>query len=225
MNLDTARQFRALLANSEWLTRTRAFATTLRTAGHQPGELLVVGTPDYEPWHFAAHLTDAARISGHPQLTPTLVRHHIPLGAAPHLAVDLTRLHAAGRQQTVLVIAPSHVPAELLNRIEDARRAGSTILAIDTGDPDLHTLAHDGLTVASNPNPNPNTPPARRDITRGQLSRSDAVGVAFDTAEHLITLCATDQPMPTRSWPRRRLDRQSRTLGGSGLSRWGDRTK
>jgi hypothetical protein len=209
MNLDTARQFRALLANSEWLTRTRAFATTLRTAGHQPGELLVVGTPDYEPWHFAAHLTDAARISGHPQLTPTLVRHHIPPGAAPHLAVDLTRLHAAGRQQTVLVIAPSHVPAELLNRIQDARRGGATILAIDTGDPDLHILAHDALTV---------------DMTPGQLSQSDAVGIEFDTAEHLITLFATDQPIPARSGPGRRLDRQSRTLDGTALSRASDRT-
>src|SRR5579859_5653336 len=65
---------RALLAPTGWLERTRAFARTLRRSTTSPGGLLLVGTPDEEPWHLAAHLDEESRFSGIPELTPTLVR-------------------------------------------------------------------------------------------------------------------------------------------------------
>ena len=197
MNLDTVHHLRGLLADSDWLSRTRAFATALRTAGHSPGGLLLVGTPDHEPWHFAAHLDDTARLTGQPQLAPTLVRHHVPVGAAPHLAVDLTRLHSAARGQTVLIVAPTTPTADLLNRVVDARRAGAIILTIDTNDHDLHTLAHDTLTVAE---------PELTSATTTMAS----VEIGFDTAQHLVTLATGEAIGAPRA--KHRLDHLRRSL-------------
>lgn len=78
---------RALLEGTDWVIRTRGFARTLHTAGHQAGDLLVVGTPTDEPWHMVAHLADEARLAGIPELAPTLVRHRVPAGAPAHLSV------------------------------------------------------------------------------------------------------------------------------------------
>ena len=62
---------RALLAPTGWLERTRAFALGLRKATRSPGGLLLVGTPDEEPWHLTAHLDEESRLSGIPELMPT----------------------------------------------------------------------------------------------------------------------------------------------------------
>ena len=201
MNLDTARHLRTMLSNSEWLARTRVFATSLRSAGHSPGGLLIVGTPDHEPWHFAAHLDDAARLSGQPHLAPTLVRHHVPAGAAPHLAVDLSRLHHAARGQTVLVAAPITPPHDLLNRLEDARHAGAVILTIDAGDPDLHAIAHETLTIAE-------TTLAETETSTGRASSH----VNFDTVEHLVSLTASESTTAATTRGLGRIERLNRIL-------------
>jgi hypothetical protein len=144
---------RELLAGSEWPELTRSFAGSLRGAVRRgaAGGLLLVGSGGYEPWHMAAHLDDEAAWSGLPELSPTLVRHQVPPGAPPHLAVGTARLEAARRGGTVLVVTPERAESGLLERVNDARRAGATVLAMDAGDPELRSLAHDALTVPSQP--------------------------------------------------------------------------
>ncbi|MET9685100.1 hypothetical protein ABZY29_33640, partial [Streptomyces coeruleorubidus] len=67
---------REVLAGTEWLGATRRFAGALRgSVVSHGGGMLLVGTPEYEPWHLAAHLVDEAAWSGTPELAPTLVRH------------------------------------------------------------------------------------------------------------------------------------------------------
>lgn len=107
----------------------------------------MVGTPAYEPWHVTAHLDDEARLAGIPELTPTLVRWAPPAGAPPHLSVGLARLEAAQRGETLFVVAADSAPVPLLERVDDARHVGATILALDAGDPELDALAHEALTV------------------------------------------------------------------------------
>jgi hypothetical protein len=141
-------RLRAALAGSGWIERAVSLATGLRSAGHDPGGLLLVGTPDDEPWHLAAHLDDEARWAATPTLRPTLVRWAPPPGAPPHLAVDLSRLEHLGRGETLFVVAPAAPPDQLLERVADARRAGATVLALDGSEqPDLSELAHEALVV------------------------------------------------------------------------------
>ncbi|OEU88142.1 hypothetical protein DB35_17220 [Streptomyces abyssalis] len=125
---------REALAGTEWVQSARRFAGSLRTsvAPHRGG-LLLVGTESYEPWHLAAHLDDEAAWSGQPELSPTLVRHRVPPAAPAHLSAGLGRIEAAGRRETVLVVTPGDPGPELLERVNDARRAGATVLALDGG--------------------------------------------------------------------------------------------
>jgi hypothetical protein len=157
---------RALLAPTGWLDRTRAFARGLRQATRTPGGLLLVGTPAEEPWHLTAHLDEESRLSGIPEMMPTLVRWQVPDGAPPHLRVGLERLRAARRGETVFVVTPSTAPVPLLERVSDARKVGATIFALDQGDPELERLAHEALSIA----PGPGVP-----------------GVSFGAAQHLIS--------------------------------------
>ncbi|MQY11197.1 hypothetical protein SRB5_13110 [Streptomyces sp. RB5] len=179
---------REVLAGSEWLPATRRFAASLRAAVQtHGGGLLLVGTREYEPWHLAAHLDDEAAWSGRPELSPTLVRHRVPYAAPAHLAVDLSRLEAAGRGQTVLVVAPGEPGGGLLERVSDARRGGATVLAID-GPRELTSLAHE--TLAADP----------------------AGGVDLDTVQHLVSAAAgeTADPAPPPRARRRFTDRLAR---------------
>lgn len=137
---------RDVLTPTGWVDRTREFAARLRRAT-TPGGLLLVGTPQDEPWHMAAHLADEARYADLPQLDPTLLRWAPPVGAPGHLTVGLDRLELTRRGETVLVVAERMAPASLLERVDDARRAGATILALDAGDPELEDLAHEVITV------------------------------------------------------------------------------
>jgi hypothetical protein len=123
------------------------FGRALRTSPRSAGGLLVVGTPDYEPWHVTAHLDDEARLAGIPELTPTLVRWAPPPGAPAHLSVGLARLEAARRGETLFVVAEDSAPVPLLERVNDARHVGATILALDEGDPELDALAHESLAI------------------------------------------------------------------------------
>ena len=158
---DLARTLRRLQA-AGWLDGARRFASALRTAGHEPGRLLVVGTAEHEPWHLTAHLADAARWRSIPALQPVLVRRHVPAGAPPHLSVGIDAVHRAGRGATVLVAAPDLPDAHLLERLDDARRGGATLFALHPGQGDLETLAHESLALPGVPD-------------------------AFDTAGHVVS--------------------------------------
>jgi len=179
VRVDSARVLllRETLAMTGWVERTRGFADSLRRVS-QPGRLLLVGTPDEEPWHLAAHLDDESRLSGLAQLSPTLVRWAPPPDAPPHLSVTLARLEAAARGETVFVVAPAAAPESLLERVADARRTGATILSIDGGDDELGTLVHDRLVV-----------PASRD-DRLVVATDVPVDVDIDTVSHLVSVAA-----------------------------------
>lgn len=168
---------RELLASTGWVDRTRAFAATLRRSTHQPGGLLLVGTPTEEPWHLAAHLDDESRLAGIPELSPTLVRWDPPPQAPPHLSVTLARLEAARRDETVFVVAPDEAPEQLLERVADARRTGATILSIDEGDDELASLAHDRIVV-----------PAQDESL--VVARSMPTTVDMAMVQHLVSVAA-----------------------------------
>ncbi|WP_064458605.1 hypothetical protein [Streptomyces hygroscopicus] len=179
---------REVLAGTEWLRATRRFAGSLRASvGRREGGLLLVGSEEYEPWHLAAHLDDEAAWSGLPELFPTLVRHRVPEGGAvpAHLAVGLGRLESAGRGETLLVVAPGAPGAGLLERVNDARRGGATVLALDAGDTELRALAHDGLSAPGAGDPD------------------------LDTVQHLVSAAAGENSLP-RPGRRRFQDRLAR---------------
>ena len=160
---------RALLAPTGWLDRTRQFAGALRHRARTPQGLLIVGTPDDEPWHMTAHLTDESELAGLPGLRPTLVRWAPPPGAPPHLSIGLERLEQAGRSETLLVVSAQAAPERLLDRVADARKAGSSIFALDQGDPELDGLVHESLAVRPERDP-----------------------LSFDAAQHLVTFAVGD---------------------------------
>ena len=147
MNADEVALLRVLLEGNGLDERVADFSATLGAAPQPQGGLLLVGTPDEEPWHFAAHLSDEARYVSRPELEPTLVRWAPPPGAPPHLAVGLERLEQVAKRETLLVVAPAATPERLLDRVADARKGGALVLAIETGDRDLRSLAHESLTV------------------------------------------------------------------------------
>jgi hypothetical protein len=139
--------WRDLLACTDWLDRTRTFARALRGAGHDPGGLLVVGTPQEEPWHLTAHLADEASLAGIPELAPTLVRWQPPTSAPAHLSIGIERLEQVRRRETVFVVAPDTPPDSLLERAWDARKVGATVLAMGREDGALEDVAHESLAV------------------------------------------------------------------------------
>jgi hypothetical protein len=168
--MDVARiaVMRTLLQSTGWVDRTEAFAHTMRTSTRQRGGLLLVGTPEEEPWHLAAHLGDEARISGIPQIAPTLVRWKVPPDAPAHLSITLDRLEAARGGETVFVVAEEPPAEGLLQRVSDARRHGATVLSLEGGTTELTSLAHESLTVVE----------------------SAQVDVSFDTVQHLVSVAA-----------------------------------
>ncbi|MFF8590273.1 hypothetical protein ACF061_02315 [Streptomyces sp. NPDC015220] len=177
---------REVLAGTEWLDATRRFAGVLRgSVVSHGGGLLLVGTPDYEPWHLAAHLVDEAAWSGTPELAPTLVRHHARPSDPAHLAVGLGRLEAARRGETLLVVAPGD-SGPLLERVHEARRAGSTVLALGSGEGELTAMAHEALTVP------------------------EGAELDLDTVQHLVSAATGENALPAPRGRRRFRDRLSR---------------
>jgi hypothetical protein len=159
---------REVLSATGWLEQTRQFARALRTSTRDPGGLMLLGTPEGEPWHLAAHLDDESRFNAIPELMPTLVRWEPPPDAPPHLRIGLDRLAAARRGETLFVVAEEEsAPVPLLERVDDARRTGAVILTLDGGDRELKGLAHESLTV-----------PQRDGL------------ISFDGAQHLISAAA-----------------------------------
>jgi hypothetical protein len=186
MESDQVAILRALLAPTGWLDRTSLFAGALRRSARTPRGLLIVGSAAEEPWHMTAHLADESRLAGVPELEPTLVRWAPALGAPPHLSVGLDRLREASRSETLLVVSGQLAPAELLERVDDVRRLGATVFALDRGDPELDGLAHESLAV----------PEATAPLT-------------FEAAQHLVSAAVPGSPPtgrgPGRDAGRRRL--------------------
>ncbi|MGI5374937.1 hypothetical protein ACQEV2_11940 [Streptomyces sp. CA-251387] len=175
---------REVLAGTEWLGSTRRFAGTLRaSAVAHGGGLLLVGTPEYEPWHLAAHLVDEAAWSGTPELAPTLVRHGARASDPAHLAVGLGRLAAARRGETLLVVSPGGPGAPLLERVHDARQAGATVLALGAEERELTALAHEALAVP------------------------EGAELDLDTVQHLVSAAAGENALPSPRGRRRFRDR------------------
>ncbi|MET7523141.1 hypothetical protein ACFYSJ_22455 [Streptomyces sp. NPDC005248] len=178
---------REVLAGTEWPAAARRFAGALRSSVvPHGGGLLLVGTAAYEPWHLAAHLVDESTWSGLPELTPTLVRHRVEPGDPAHLAVGLGRIEAAGRGETLFLVAPERPGDGLLERVHDARRAGATVLSLDDGDPEVRGLAHETLAVTC---------------------RDD---VDLDTVQHLVSAAAGENSVPAPRGRHRFRDRLSR---------------
>ena len=90
-------------------------------------------------------------------------------GAPPHLAVGLARLEAARRGETLFVVTEDRAPVPLLERVNDARKTGATILALDTGDgdPELDAIAHEALAVPAS--------------------------LSFDAGQHLVSAAAGER--------------------------------
>jgi hypothetical protein len=191
MDADQVAALSALLGPSGWLERTQEFASALRQSARIPGGLLMVGTPEDEPWHLTAHLRDESALAGLPGLAPTLVRWSPPRDAPAHLRVGLARLEAARRGETLLVVSAAAAPAPLLERVDGARRTGATILALDEDDPELEQLAHESLTVSAAP---------------GRVS--------FDAAQHLVSAAAGGQD-GRQLGPRQRLARLLARISGA----------
>ncbi|GGW31239.1 hypothetical protein [Streptomyces caelestis] len=178
---------REVLAGTEWLGATRRFAGALRgSVVSHGGGLLLVGTPEYEPWHLAAHLVDEAAWSGTPELAPTLVRHDARPSDPAHLAAGLGRLEAARRGETLLVVSPEGPAASLLERVSDARRAGATVLSLGPGEGELAAMAHEALAVP------------------------DGSELDLDTVQHLVSAAAGENALPTPRGRRRFRDRAAR---------------
>jgi hypothetical protein len=199
---------RHVLESTPWVDRTRSFARSLRSSTRHPGGLLLVGTPQEEPWHLAAHLDDESRLSDIPELAPTLVRWAPPPGAPAHLAVGLDRLEAARRGETLFVVAPEAAPEALLERVSDAKRLGATVLSLDAGDAELAGLAHDALSV----------PPGGLLVPRSGLEVDEPelldAAVSLDVVSHLVSVAAAE-PLQSATVPARRRgfrDRLARVL-------------
>lgn len=207
MDVSRVLVLRELLASSGWVDRTRGFARTLRGSTTEPGGLLLVGTPQEEPWHLAAHLGDEARITGLPELVPTLVRYAPPADAPAHLSVTLARLESARRGETVFVVAEDDVPEGVLERAWDARKVGATVLAIDAGQTELEDVAHEALTVPTTVDPVDDVPAGYTRTDSGLVVPL----VSFETVQHLVSVAVGEAP-DASAGRRRFRDRLSRAL-------------
>jgi hypothetical protein len=175
-------RFRRLLRSLRLDDASAEFAAALGSGSQSRDSLLVVGTPECEPWHFVAHLAEEAQWAGRPELVPTWVRWTPPATARAHLAVSLDRLSAVRRGDTLLVVAPDGASERLLDRVDDVRRFGGRVMTLHREDHDLAQLSHETLVV-------PVMAPPR----------------TFDVVQHVVTSSASG---PTAR-PKRRLRRQS----------------
>lgn len=183
---------REVLEGTPLLKNAVKFARQLRVRTRTEGGLLLVGPPEGEPWHLTAHLSDEARLNHIPELEPTLVRWVPEPGAPKHLSIGLDRLSATRRGESLLVVSDAPSP-DLLERVDDVRKKGAGIFALDTGDPELEGLAHEVLVVENDP------------------------VVTFDSAQHLVSFAAGEPLLPKQAGGlRSRLGRLLDAISGPG---------
>lgn len=206
MDATTAAMLRLLLQPTEWPGRISDFAADMRRVTRNPAGLLLVGTPDDEPWHLAAHLDETSRWEGIPELSPVLVRWSPPREGPQHLSMGLRRLDYARRGDLVLVVAPSAAPPRLLERAHDARKKGGTVFSIDTGDDDLSSITHESLSVSG-----PIAVPPNQ--SRVPVPDLNDTAMAFETVQHLVNLAAGESTS-RRGRIRARLARALEAISG-----------
>lgn len=195
MDSERVAALREALIHTNWWSRASELGRVVRSTPG-PGHLLLVGTPAVEPWHLAAHLDEESRLNALPQIAPQLVRWNPPDRAPDHLAIGLGRLEQVGRGETVLVVAPDAAPDQLLERVDDARRIGATVLALDAGDDQLGALAHERMTVSSSGLVVPAgllPAPAAKSLEEDELGLPPevlagfALPASFDLAQHFVS--------------------------------------
>jgi hypothetical protein len=187
MNLGQAETVARAARASVWFASLAGFAGSLRQSVRTSGQLLVVGSPDAEPWHFTAHLESLAHYRGAPELTPTLVRWVEPTGSAPGIGVE--QMTAGGAGRVILAISEGSSDGELLERLATARHRGATILGL-SGDRsstlgDLACVSHESHTVQSG-----------QTVSVGRLP----VLCDFDLASHLIGVNAVSGHAVSSRW-------------------------
>ena len=155
----------------------RGFGRTLGRRSSTPNHLFVIGTPDWEPWHFVAHLGEEATRHGRTDLVPGLLRWKVPPGAPPHLALSADDMAHASPRHTFLVLAPAGDAPGLFERVSDAKRLGARIMSVHRGDETLLGLSHETLSV------NP---------SRGER--------AFEITQHVVTDSAPAPPPERSPW-------------------------
>lgn len=191
MDSREAELLRDVLQGTGWVERTVEFARAMRVNTRTAGGLLLFGTPSDEPWHLTAHLDDESRWNDIPELKPTLVRWNPPANAAPHLAIGLDRLSETRRGESLVVVAES-APVPLLERVDDVRRRGASVFALDTGDRELSSLANEVLEVPT----------------------GDDALLSFEGAQHLVSLAAGQPIESGRQSFRARLGRLLDRISG-----------
>jgi hypothetical protein len=142
----------------------RRFGKALGSGHLTPNHLFVVGTPEWEPWHFVAHLDEQATRYGRKDLVPALLRWKIPPGAPPHLALSVDDMAHASQRHTFLVLSSASEAPDLLERVSDAKSMGARIMSLHRGDDELLDLSHETLFV---------------DPSRGER--------AFEITQHVVT--------------------------------------
>jgi hypothetical protein len=123
------------------------FAHALGNRQDRSTDLFVIGAPEFEPWHFCAHLGEQASRFGRPDLSPTWLRWSVPLGAPAHLARSVDTLNSVSRRQTVLIVDPLGGTPELMERVAGARHHGARIMSLHRGHQDLVELSHETLLI------------------------------------------------------------------------------
>jgi hypothetical protein len=216
MDTERVAALRDALVHTSWWSRATELGRAVRSTPG-PGHLLLVGTPKVEPWHLAAHLDDEARLNVLPQIAPQLVRWNPPTQAPDHLTIGLSRLEHVSRGETVFVVAPDAAPDRLLERVDDARRIGATVLSLDGGDDQLGSLAHERMTVSASglmvpegllPGPRPAHESVEEDDDRGlppEVLAGLALPASFDLAQHFVSAAAGLPAMGQRPGWRDRL--------------------
>lgn len=140
MDLQQSRSALRALSRLPAFGAVHRLAESLAWSGRGSGRLLVLGTPGYEPWHLVAHLQTSALAPS----APALLRWSVPVGAPSHLSLGVDRLADCGPSDTVLVVTGEQPNDELLQRLDDARRQGNTVLGLAAGKPaELDQVTHE----------------------------------------------------------------------------------
>lgn len=174
MNLQQCEGWARRVRHRSWYGDLRDLGRSLRAPRQESSRLLIVGHPDDQPWHLTAHLDMLATFRGIPELRPSLVR-----------GIELP----AQRSDAILVVSEQRVPDALLERLDDARSLGATVLGLSTDNPELDSLAHEAVSL---------------DLDRLDLGVAGLVA-DFELASHMFGVAAA---APDRRLPLSRLRRR-----------------